>query len=76
MQVDERHGLRRMPHGNDLQDPTESEKWWVKAEQEVREWALAHPERWQSMPLGSGDDNEAFERCVYLQTAKRRKGER
>eukprot|EP00969_Alexandrium_andersonii_P259408 11470804-Alexandrium_andersonii.AAC.1 len=27
------------------------------------------------MPLGSGDDSEAFERYVYLQTAKRCKGE-
>eukprot|EP00969_Alexandrium_andersonii_P154216 6817804-Alexandrium_andersonii.AAC.1 len=28
------------------------------------------------MPLGAGDDSEAFERYVHLQTAKRCKGER
>eukprot|EP00969_Alexandrium_andersonii_P265790 11746239-Alexandrium_andersonii.AAC.1 len=27
------------------------------------------------MPQGTGDDSEAFERFVYLQTAKKRKGD-
>eukprot|EP00969_Alexandrium_andersonii_P197417 8721452-Alexandrium_andersonii.AAC.1 len=36
---------------------------------------LANPQRWRTMPPGTGDDGEAFERFVYFQTAKQCKGE-
>eukprot|EP00969_Alexandrium_andersonii_P110683 4884480-Alexandrium_andersonii.AAC.1 len=54
--------LRRTPRGSDLQDLTEAEQRWTREERQVREWALAHPERWQSMPQGTRGDSEAFER--------------
>eukprot|EP00969_Alexandrium_andersonii_P261936 11579664-Alexandrium_andersonii.AAC.1 len=54
--------LRRSPHGEQLHDLTEAEKSWVRGERQVRERALANPDRWQTMPQGTGDDNEAFER--------------
>eukprot|EP00969_Alexandrium_andersonii_P226605 10007243-Alexandrium_andersonii.AAC.1 len=61
MEVDESRSLRKTPHGSGHQDSTEGEQRWIKEEQEVREWALARSERWQTMPLGSGGDSEAFE---------------
>eukprot|EP00969_Alexandrium_andersonii_P021315 931303-Alexandrium_andersonii.AAC.1 len=60
--------LRRSPYGEQLHNLTEMELTWVKEERQVREWALANPDRWQTMPAGTGDDNEAFERYVYFQT--------
>eukprot|EP00969_Alexandrium_andersonii_P373357 15483831-Alexandrium_andersonii.AAC.1 len=48
--------LRRTPRGSDLHDLAEAEQRWTREERQVREWALAHPERWQTMPQGTGDD--------------------
>eukprot|EP00969_Alexandrium_andersonii_P263327 11639046-Alexandrium_andersonii.AAC.1 len=63
MEVDPQScNLRNTLHGKDLHDLTEKERRWIKEEQEVREWALAHPEKWRTMPQGTGDDGEAFER--------------
>eukprot|EP00969_Alexandrium_andersonii_P326633 14433065-Alexandrium_andersonii.AAC.1 len=62
--------LRRTPRGELRSDLTADEQRWLQEEKKVREWALANPQRWQTMPPGTGDDGEAFERFVYLQTAK------
>eukprot|EP00969_Alexandrium_andersonii_P067724 2988089-Alexandrium_andersonii.AAC.1 len=74
MEVGESHNLQSTPHGSSLRDLTEGEQRWIKEEQEVRAWALAHPDRWQTTPRGSEDDSEAFERFVYLRTPRGARG--
>eukprot|EP00969_Alexandrium_andersonii_P139453 6169176-Alexandrium_andersonii.AAC.1 len=60
--------LRRSPRGEQPHDLTETEQLWVREERQVREWALANPDTWRTMPQGAVDDDEAFERFVYFQT--------